>query len=488
MASGSYFTGLTAQPKLYENIYYQKQAKADAAEAARQKEQSDKYAKDADKFRIDYSKIHRIYAPKAKGAVAEFMSTADELKQKYPHTYANTEDYNNAYFKATSEIEDLQNYSKNIYGALETRAKDAENKFETDPETMKILTSGSLEDWRKLKQRENVEMDDILQTRFDPKETLSDIFTLTAKDEVYKKNAQGEVATAPYGSGTDDVIATIETIFNSDQLEKNTLDAWNNNSAFKRKYDTPEKAIEFVKANVAQGKKEVVNAKYHAPVGSGAGQAIQTSLTNQGQGHKLTFGFNNNGQVQNMTTTASQRLSVVPTNVTISASPDMYNKSTGEKIGSSGQQNISVGEIAVVPVYKNYGDKFNGRVVDDNVLSSTQDKGKYFEYKVVYTGEADGKTSASKKTPVYGDISQVETALFSKESPITDKAAFSKTLEEMKAEAKKLNEGLSKKQSTQKKFSQMTASEKQAIVNTIPQDIKSQGNAAVSTWLKGNGY
>lgn len=231
MASGSYFTGLTAQPKLYENIYYQKQAKSDAAEAARQKEQSDKYAKDADKFRIDYSKIHRIYAPKAKGAVAEFMSTADELKQKYPHTYSNTEEYNNAYFKATSELEDLQNYSKNIYGALEMRAKDVKDEFQTNPELVKALAGGSLQDVQGLLGRENVELDDVLQKRFNEVEHQKFL-----NDAVGRAKLIDETSIKALGKGTNDYLITETDVIDKDNLKQVAQTAYNNDPAAQRDF------------------------------------------------------------------------------------------------------------------------------------------------------------------------------------------------------------------------------------------------------------
>lgn len=451
MASG-YFVGLTAQPNLFSQIYASKQARADADRAKKDQEAAEKYAKDADKFRIDYSKIHPYHAKEAKMAVAEFMSKADELKKQFPHTYSNTEEYNNAFFNTTSKLEDLTGSSKVIYDEQKLRLEHPD-KYETDPNMMKgINEANNAEVSKMLGGRNLFQYGDIAMERWDEQAAAKAIIDKTAQDELLKKDANGKVITTPVGGGTEDIYMTAVKTLNSPQLQKNTLDMWNSSPAMKRKYKTEQEALDWSKGFAEQGTKEITSAIYHnTGAGSGNGQAIQQSLSNNGQGHSLDFGITGaQGQI-NYRTNSPMKLSIVPTNTVISASENTFNKQNGNRIVGGKPQEVTVGEIAVVPIYKSTGNKmtedlFKGRVASKEDVENPAMKGK-IEYKVIYTGQNKNGQG------VYGDIEQVESALFSKESPITDKEVFTKTLSDMKAEAKKLNKenGSSKQGSQQSK-------------------------------------
>jgi hypothetical protein len=184
--------------------------------------------------------------------------------------------------------------------------------------------------------------------------------------------------------------------------------------------------------------------------GDSAGSlAMKNVLTNNNQGHTMGFSMSDaKGDIVEYNTPAAMRLSLVPSDVNISTGGGMFNKETGEEMKGGASVKATVGEIALAPVYKNVpkvmGLDINGRPVMAEELDAKKKKGEV-EYKVIYTGETkEGEF-------IYGDISQVESSLFSKESPITDKAAFSKSLDEMKAEAKRLNKenGSSKPSSQQ---------------------------------------
>lgn len=271
MGSNSYGIGLSSTPNLYANIYAQKDAAAAAKTAAQDKELSDKYAKDADKFRIDYSKIHPYHAKEAKMAVAEFMSKADELKKQFPHTYSNTEEYNNAFFNTTSKLEDLTGSSKVIYDEQKLRLEHPD-KYETDPNMMKgINEANNAEVSKMLGGRNLFQYGDIAMERWNEPAAAKAIIDKTAQDELLKKDANGKVITTPVGGGTEDIYMTAVKMLNSPQLQNNTLDMWNSSPAMQRKFKTADDALNWSKGFAEQGTKEITSAIYHAPQGSQRG-------------------------------------------------------------------------------------------------------------------------------------------------------------------------------------------------------------------------
>ena len=468
-SSTSFGIGLTAQPNLYGNIYANKQAKA----AADKQEQSKKFEKDIDKFRVDYSKIHPIHAREAKEVGAAFIQGAQNLMKEMPYTYQNSEEYNNLYFKSTAELEDLTNSSKVIYDEQKLRMTNP-SKYETDAESMQALTNNNIDYFQKKLGRNRFQYGDFALEKWDEQAALKSIVDNTAKDELLRRDAKGNVMTTPLGSGTEDVVMQAVTTLQSPQMVKNTLAMFENDPAMQRKFGgDKQKALDWIKQNQEQGVKDLRTSIYHPPAGGGSGAAVQKSLTNNNKGHQMTFGYSANGSVMENTATAPMRASVIPSTLKISASPDIYNKTDGSRVGGSGQMDITIGEIAVLPVYKNYGEKYDGRVVDDKVFQSTKDKSKYFEYKVIYTGtDENAKTG---KGNVYGDISQVMSALGSKESPMQDKDTFYKSVDTMEAEAKKLNAEMGGGQKPVKMDAQGNTYPNAPAVGTIKNGYKFKG-------------
>lgn len=289
-------------------------------------------------------------------------------------------------------------------------------------------------------------------------------------DKPFKENPIEQQITKSWNLLTDPKVTEVETAngktqvlteVTPDEARYRLQNLWNSNRDFQRQaeYDykqalknTPDavvgitgKAVKDMKDArefVVESQVPVISRKDVKIEGGSGGDsagslAMKNVLTNNNQGHTMGFSMSDaKGDIVEYNTPAAMRLSLVPSDVNISTGGGMFNKETGEEMKGGASVKATVGEIALAPVYKNVpkvmGLDINGRPVMAEELDAKKKKGEV-EYKVIYTGETkEGEF-------IYGDISQVESSLFSKESPITDKAAFSKSLDEMKAEAKRLN-------------------------------------------------
>lgn len=477
---GGYSIGLTATPNLYSNIYANKQAKADADAAKKAQEQSERYAKDADKFRVDYAKIHPIHAAEAKGTVAEFMQKANELREKYPNTYANTEEYNKAFFDATAKLEDLTGSSKVIYDEQKLRLEHPD-KFETNNEVMEALKNVDPVKFASVLGRDRAQYGDIALEKWNEQEAMKNIIANTASDELYKKDAQGNIITTPVGGGTEDVKMTTVKTLRSPQLVKNTLSMYENSPAMQRKFGSPDKAIEWAKGFAEQGEKEIVNAIYHAPAAASYGQGATNEDWTKAATRPTTISY-------------GEKSEQVPSiaNFTITETPATFSGGEAIDIKSGGKYtgkvaNGTLGQVHIIAVHKDTGLPVTGGEIN-------QGKDKDIEYRpmIVMTTDPMPVTAGSSKKEsksLLVPASVGRGAAESKESA-EERAALKERLNWAQNMADKANEGLKtrKPSAATKKFNEMSVSEKQAIVNQIPSDIKSKGSTEVTKWLKDNGY
>lgn len=462
--AGGYFVGLNAQPNLYSQIYANKQARVDADRAKKDQEAAEKYAKDADKFRIDYSKIHPYHAKEAKMAVAEFMSKADELKKQFPHTYSNTEEYNNAFFNTTSKLEDLTGSSKVIYDEQKLRLEHPD-KYETDPNMMKgINEANNAEVSKMLGGRNLFQYGDIAMERWNEQAAAKAIIDQTAQDELLKKDANGKVITTSVGGGTEYIYMTAVKTLNSPQLQKNTLDMWNSSPAMKRKYKTEQEALDWSKGFAEQGTKEITSAIYHATANTGsAGLGYQTDIEtigNAGQTRtttKVLADPNNRGQekIVNYDVSAYNNHAVKPTTATIGSNSQIIDNKTGKVLKeNAGEIRITSGETAIRPVFKK---GVKGGTVKETLpdFSQTPDLGgqlvpkeiennpKYaslFDYEPIVLGEAiiKERSGAEKTYSVHTNLNAVKGALITAES-LPEQKALNEYFQTLERNSKQMN-------------------------------------------------